>query len=129
MLILSVILSLFVLQTCAWIPPASVVGKRAYSYCSWSTCRSASTNNNDEHDKAATASVLCIGDALFDCISDIPGLSLQDMVDQDAWTAFPGGANANVATALCKLGTRSAFCGCLGADTDGDLLQSLLHDT
>jgi len=44
------------------------------------------------------------------------------------WTAFPGGAPANVATALTKLGTSSAFAGCLGTDDYGDHLQSILTD-
>jgi len=76
-------------------------------------------------------SVLCIGDALFDCIAndDARGLSVKDMVELGSWTAFPGGAPANVATACCKLGTKSAFAGCLGSDEDGDQLEDLLRDT
>jgi fructokinase len=75
-------------------------------------------------------SVLTIGDALFDCIAndDARGFTVDEMVKQSKWTAFPGGAPANVASACCKLGTSSAFCGCLGADQDGDELESLLLD-
>lgn len=72
--------------------------------------------------------VLCVGDALFDCIAndDARGLSVDDVVERNAWTPYPGGANANVATALCKLGTPSAFAGCVGSDDDGDALEHLV---
>ena len=72
--------------------------------------------------------VLCVGDALLDCIAtdEARGWSVDKMVLHNAWNAFPGGAPANVATALMKLGTPSAFCGCIGMDDDGDLLESIL---
>mmetsp|Transcript_18970 Transcript_18970/g.29218 ORF Transcript_18970/g.29218 Transcript_18970/m.29218 type:complete len:337 (+) Transcript_18970:136-1146(+) len=50
------------------------------------------------------------------------------MVERHSWTAFPGGAPANVASACCKLGTTSAFIGCLGSDEDGEELTSLLQN-
>ena len=79
---------------------------------------------------SSSPSVLCIGDALFDCIANDNVCSIEDMMMlTNAWTAWPGGAPANVATALCKLGTTSAFAGCLGADTDGDAIQNLLEQT
>jgi len=79
---------------------------------------------------SSSPSVLCIGDALFDCIANDNVCSIEDMMMlTNAWTAWPGGAPANVATALCKLGTTSAFAGCLGADTDGDAIQTLLEQT
>ena len=81
---------------------------------------------------AATDSpeVLCVGDALFDCIAnnEAKGWPISRVLDEGAWTAFPGGAPANVATALVKLGTASTFAGCLGADADGDALQALLEE-
>jgi fructokinase len=75
-------------------------------------------------------SVVCLGDALFDCIAndDARGLSVEEMVKRKAWTPFPGGAPANVATACCKLGTRSAFVGCVGADHDGDELEAMFRE-
>lgn len=42
-----------------------------------------------------------------------------------SFTAFPGGAPANVATALSKLGTSSVFAGCVGNDEEGNLLETL----
>lgn len=89
---------------------------------------STTTGNKNNNPSDSTIDVLCIGDALFDCIANdnARGLSVTEMADD--WTAFPGGAPANVAAALCKLGTTSTFCGCLGTDADGDVLVSLLHD-
>ncbi|KAL3936939.1 MAG: hypothetical protein SGBAC_007854, partial [Bacillariaceae sp.] len=74
--------------------------------------------------------VLTVGDALLDCIAndDARGLSVDEMVDGNKWTAFPGGAPANVAAACCKLGTKAAFLGCLGQDEDGNQLETLLKD-
>jgi fructokinase len=80
---------------------------------------------------SASPAVVCIGDALFDCIANdnARGLSVDEMVQRNAWTAFPGGAPANVATACKKLGSSSAFVGCVGDDADGDELEALLRST
>ena len=51
------------------------------------------------------------------------------MVKENAWHAWPGGAPANVATALCKLGTPAAFAGCIGDDFDGDSVRSVTRAT
>ncbi len=74
--------------------------------------------------------VICLGEILFDCISNQPGLPLEAVT---SWTSYPGGAPANVACALTKLGTPSAFVGCVGEDELGrsliDLLQTIEVDT
>ncbi|MDY7015050.1 MAG: PfkB family carbohydrate kinase, partial [Cyanobacteriota bacterium] len=57
--------------------------------------------------------VLCLGEILFDCLADQTGRSLDAV---ESWTPYPGGAPANVACALTKLGTPSAFMGCVGQD-------------
>ena len=67
--------------------------------------------------------VLCLGEVLFDCLADQLGRSLETV---ESWTPYPGGAPANVASALVKLGTPAAFIGCVGADTPGDALVELL---
>ncbi len=69
--------------------------------------------------------VLCLGEVLLDYLSDEPGKPLEQVM---SWTAYPGGAPANVACALVKLGTAAGFIGCVGADADGDALVHLLHD-
>ncbi len=70
--------------------------------------------------------VLCLGEVLLDYLSDEPGKPLEQVM---SWTAYPGGAPANVACALVKLGTPAGFVGCVGTDADGDALVQLLHDT
>ena len=69
--------------------------------------------------------VLCLGEILFDVLSDQPGRSLEEV---ESWTPYPGGAPANVACALVKLGTPAAFIGCVGQDEPGDALVNLLEE-
>jgi fructokinase len=67
--------------------------------------------------------VICLGEILFDCLADQIGLSLPEVT---SWTAYPGGAPANVACALVKLGIPAAFIGCVGKDQAGEELIQLL---
>lgn len=69
--------------------------------------------------------VLCLGEVLFDCLADRPGRSLEET---ESWTLYPGGAPANVACALVKLGTSAGFIGCVGMDEPGDTLVQLLQE-
>ncbi len=71
------------------------------------------------------ARVICLGEILFDCLADQLGRSLEQV---ESWTPYPGGAPANVACALVKLGTPAAFVGCLGQDEPGEGLVKLLQD-
>ena len=68
--------------------------------------------------------VLCMGEVLFDCLADQLGKSLTEV---DSWTPYPGGAPANVACALVKLGTPAGFVGAVGEDEPGNDLYSLLE--
>jgi fructokinase len=68
--------------------------------------------------------VICIGEILFDCLADDLGKSVSEVT---SWTPYPGGAPANVACALAKLGTPSAFIGCVGKDAQGHELVKLLQ--
>ena len=72
---------------------------------------------------------ICLGEILFDCLADRVGASREEV---QSWTRFPGGAPANVATGLVKLGTPAAFIGCVGRDPHGEesirLLQQLNVD-
>lgn len=72
-----------------------------------------------------TPQILCIGELLFDYLADQPGQSLDTV---KTWTPYPGGAPANVACALTRLGTPSAYIGCIGQDPDGDALAQVLSD-
>ncbi len=69
--------------------------------------------------------VLCLGEVLYDLISGQPGVPYEAVTN---WAAYPGGAPANVACALVKLGTAAGFIGCVGEDEPGDNLVSLLND-
>lgn len=69
--------------------------------------------------------VLCLGEILFDCLADQLGQGLEDV---ESWTLYPGGAPANVACALVKLGTSAGFIGALGLDELGNSLIQVLQD-
>lgn len=73
-----------------------------------------------------TPQILCLGEILFDLLAD---QSARDFNQVTSWTSYPGGAPANVATALVKLGTPSAFIGCVGEDLLGNDLVQLLQTT
>jgi fructokinase len=68
-------------------------------------------------------SVLSIGEILIDFIVDDRAASLAAARE---FVARPGGAPANAAVALARLGIKSAFCGVVGADPFGDRLRSAL---
>lgn len=69
--------------------------------------------------------VLCLGEILYDVLADQLGRSVSEV---DSWTSYPGGAPANVACALVKLGTPSAFIGAVGEDEPGKNLVKLLEE-
>lgn len=69
--------------------------------------------------------VLCLGEILFDCLADQLGRRLENV---ESWTPYPGGAPANVACALTKLGTTAGFIGALGIDEPGNSLIQVLQD-
>ncbi len=63
--------------------------------------------------------VICLGELLYDCLATHPATSLAAVQE---WQHQPGGAPANVACALARLGTPTAFIGALGQDAAGDEL-------
>ncbi|WP_020407689.1 carbohydrate kinase family protein [Hahella ganghwensis] len=69
--------------------------------------------------------VLCFGEALIDCLqtsqSEVDGLMLPQ------FTHFPGGAPANVAVAVAKLGGNAHFAGQVGKDAFGEFLKGALE--
>lgn len=64
--------------------------------------------------------VLCAGEALIDFVSNRPGASLKDTED---FIRKAGGAPANVAAAISKLGAEAYFCGTVGNDFFGEFLE------
>ena len=72
----------------------------------------------------AGSRVLCLGEILIDCLADQPGLPPQAV---QSWTSYPGGAPANVACGLVKLGTPVNFISCVGSDALGAALVELMQ--
>jgi fructokinase len=68
--------------------------------------------------------ITCIGEVLVDFISTKSGV---DLVEAPAFMKLAGGAPANVAVALAKLGARSAFVGKVGHDSFGEFLKRQLR--
>lgn len=64
--------------------------------------------------------VLCAGEALIDFVSNNPGESLKST---EGFIRKAGGAPANVAAAISKLGAEAYFCGTVGNDFFGDFLE------
>ena len=69
--------------------------------------------------------VLCLGEILFDYLANQPGLAFNQI---ESWTAYPGGAPANVACGLVKLGTSAALISTVGQDAEGNTLVQLLQE-
>lgn len=66
---------------------------------------------------------LCLGELLIDFVCPEVDRSL---AAAGSFVKAPGGAPANVAVGLRRLGRRSGFCGCVGADPFGDYLADVL---
>ncbi len=67
--------------------------------------------------------VFCIGELLIDFVAENQGSDLSKAVQ---FTKKAGGAPANVACAISKLGGRSYFIGCVGKDPFGTYLLDVL---
>jgi fructokinase len=69
------------------------------------------------------AQIVCVGDLLIDFVPTVTGTGL---VDAPAFQKAPGGAAANVAVGLARLGVASAFMGMVGEDRFGHFLADTL---
>lgn len=67
--------------------------------------------------------VTCVGEAIVDFVSTRSGT---DLAGAPAFEKAPGGAPANVAVALVRLGTPASFVGAVGADPFGKFLARSL---
>ncbi|MFO1067087.1 MAG: PfkB family carbohydrate kinase [Geminicoccaceae bacterium] len=72
-----------------------------------------------------TAAVACFGDLLIDFVPTVSGHSLADV---PAFVKAPGGAAANVAVGLARLGVPSSFIGKVGDDPFGHFLADTLRN-
>ncbi|HET8524082.1 MAG TPA: carbohydrate kinase, partial [Thermomicrobiales bacterium] len=70
--------------------------------------------------------VLSIGEILIDLIVSDGSANLEGA---STFVARAGGAPANVAVALARLGVASAFCGVVGTDPFGKRLRTTLHNS
>lgn len=70
--------------------------------------------------------VICPGEALIDFVSIDLGKSIKET---SGFIKKAGGAPANVAAAISKLGAEAYFCGTVGNDAFGDFLEATLKDS
>ncbi len=68
--------------------------------------------------------IYCIGELLIDFVAENQG---SDLSKAEVFTKKPGGAPANVACAIAKLGGQSKFVGCVGRDPFGTYLLDVLE--
>jgi fructokinase len=68
--------------------------------------------------------VICLGEILVDRIADQVTANISAV---QSWTDYAGGAPANVACGLSRLGTRASFVGAVGDDKRGRELVALLQ--
>ncbi|KAI5647321.1 hypothetical protein M9H77_33326 [Catharanthus roseus] len=69
--------------------------------------------------------VACFGELLIDFVPTVSGVSL---AEAPGFKKAPGGAPANVAVAVAKLGGKSAFIGKVGEDEFGYMLARILKE-
>ncbi len=69
--------------------------------------------------------IITIGEALIDFISVQKGSLIEEST---GFTAAPGGAPANVAVAIAKLGGKSGFIGKVGDDSFGRMIRNALEE-
>jgi len=71
-----------------------------------------------------TGKITCFGELLVDFFADPPGMPLEEAT---SFIPIPGGAPANVAVGVARLGRKSAFMGKVGADAFGRKLARVLR--
>nr|CAD1826464.1 unnamed protein product [Ananas comosus var. bracteatus] len=69
--------------------------------------------------------IVCFGEMLIDFVPTVSGLSL---AEAPAFKKAPGGAPANVAVGIARLGGSSAFVGKVGEDEFGYMLADILKE-
>jgi fructokinase len=82
-------------------------------------------NRQSTIDNRQSPTVLCLGELLIDLVPEPSGFALGEA---RTLRIAPGGAPANVAVALTRLGARAGFIGKVGDDPLGRLLKKTLHE-
>ncbi|CAH9119109.1 unnamed protein product [Cuscuta epithymum] len=85
----------------------------------------ASLNDKGPFEKDESKLVVCFGEMLIDFVPTTSGLSL---AEAPAFKKAPGGAPANVAVGISRLGGSSAFIGKVGEDEFGFMLADILME-
>lgn len=79
--------------------------------------------NTNGDSKGKSSLVVCFGEMLIDFVPTVAGVSL---AEAPAFKKSPGGAPANVAVGISRLGGSSAFVGKVGEDEFGYMLADIL---
>ncbi|KAI6691483.1 hypothetical protein NL676_028311 [Syzygium grande] len=82
-------------------------------------------SDNEAPETKDNSLVVCFGEMLIDFVPTISGLSL---AESPAFKKAPGGAPANVAVGISRLGGSSAFIGKVGEDEFGYMLADILKE-
>eukprot|EP00249_Psilotum_nudum_P006762 c20035_g1_i2 orf=565-1842(-) len=85
----------------------------------------ASSPSTNGHATGEPPLIICFGEMLIDFVPTVGGLSL---AEAPAFKKAPGGAPANVAVGISRLGGRSAFIGKVGDDEFGYMLANMLKE-
>lgn len=85
----------------------------------------AQAGNNGQFEASESSLVVCFGEMLIDFVPTTSGLSL---AEAPAFKKAPGGAPANVAVGIARLGGASAFIGKVGEDEFGYMLADILKE-
>ncbi|XP_031110386.1 probable fructokinase-6, chloroplastic isoform X1 [Ipomoea triloba] len=85
----------------------------------------AQPSDNGAVEKDESELVVCFGEMLIDFVPTTSGLSL---AEAPAFKKAPGGAPANVAVGISRLGGSSAFIGKVGEDEFGYMLADILKE-
>ncbi|KAH9622145.1 hypothetical protein KSS87_014178 [Heliosperma pusillum] len=89
------------------------------------TTTNVTTTNNNNGTSHSKGLVLTFGEMLIDFVPTISGVSL---ADAPGFLKAPGGAPANVAIAVARMGGAAGFAGKLGADEFGWMLAGILKE-
>ncbi|KAK9272973.1 hypothetical protein L1049_003353 [Liquidambar formosana] len=81
--------------------------------------------DNGSPETEESSLVVCFGEMLIDFVPTISGLAL---AEAPAFKKAPGGAPANVAVGIARLGGSSAFIGKVGEDEFGYMLADILKE-
>lgn len=101
----------------------SSVSQKIYNHRTRQETIRASVAEQNGATPASAPLVVCFGEMLIDFVPTVGGVSL---AEAPAFKKAPGGAPANVAVGIARLGGKSAFVGKVGDDEFGHMLADIL---